>query len=87
MVCLFLADSVLSQFKRDFSERIRFSLEHIKNGLVALMLEGKGRDFQSYLESELIGDVKSIRLLRDDGLIIGSSNPAEVNTFYPEDKI
>lgn len=51
------------------------------------MLEGKGKDFQGYLESELIGDIKSIRLLRDDGLIIGSSNPAEVNTIYPREKI
>ncbi|MCX7793507.1 MAG: ATP-binding protein [Thermodesulfovibrionales bacterium] len=51
------------------------------------MLEGKGRDFQRYIESELIGDIKAIRLLRDDGLVIGSSSPAEVNTYYPQEKI
>lgn len=87
LFCILLIDTATSQFKQDFSERVRASSEHIKNGLIALMLEGKGKDFQGYLESELIGDIKSIRLLRDDGLIIGSSNPAEINTFYPKEKI
>lgn len=82
-----ITDAAITQFKRDFSEKIRFSSEHIKNGLIALMLEGKGKDFQGYLESEIIGDIKSIRLVRDDGLIIGSSNSSEVNTFLPEDSL
>lgn len=87
LFCFLLTDSALRQFKQDFSEGIRASAEHIKNGLVALMLKGEGKDFQRYLESGPVGDIKSIRLLRDDGFIIGSSNPVEVNTFYPKEKI
>ncbi|MFN3739722.1 MAG: hypothetical protein ACK4TF_03485 [Thermodesulfovibrionales bacterium] len=81
-----ITDAAITQFKKDFSEKVRFSSEHIKNGLIALMLEGKGKDFQGYIQSEIIGDIKSIRLIRDDGLIIGSSNPSEVNTILPEDR-
>ncbi len=81
-----ITDAAITQFKRDFSEKVRLSSEHIKNGLIALMLEGKGKDFQEYLESEIIGDIKSIRLIRDDGLIIASSSPSEINTVLPEDR-
>jgi signal transduction histidine kinase len=65
-----------------FLERISLSSEHIKNGMVALMLEGKGRDFQHYLSQEARGDIKTIRLIRDDGVIIGSSNPQEVGQQF-----
>ena len=50
--------------------------------MVALMLEGKGRDFQHYLSQEARGDIKTIRLIRDDGVIIGSSNPQEVGQQF-----
>ncbi len=65
-----------------FTERINRSTEHIRNGMVALMLEGKGSDFQYYLSQEAKGDIMTIRLIRDDGVIIGSSNPQETGQQF-----
>lgn len=86
-LCIYLLTvNMIRNAEGDFTERTTFFSEHIKNGMVALMLEGKGRDFQQFIDSELIGDVKSIRLLRDDGFIIGSSSPGEVGSYIPSER-
>lgn len=76
----------LKSIERDFTERTVLFAEYIKNSIVTLMLEGKGRDFQALLESERISDIKRIRLLRDDGFIIGSSERSEVGGFLPDEE-
>ncbi len=63
----------------DDKERVELIAEIIKNGLITIMLEGRGKEFQKFLESLIAEDIKEVRIFRpSDGAILASSIPTEV---------
>lgn len=62
----------------DSMARVALITEIIKNALVTIMLNGKGREFQGFMEVLVAEDIKSVRLLKLDGTIISSSERAEL---------
>lgn len=70
----------------DDHERVTLITEIIKNGLITIMLEGRGREFQNFLESLIAEDIEEVRLFQSDGTIISSSIPSEIGKkIYKED--
>lgn len=70
----------------DDQERVVLITEIIKNGLITMMLEGRGYDFQRFLESVIAEDIREARIFKPDGLIISSSIPSEIGKkIYKDD--
>ncbi len=75
-----------ADLRSDHRQRVELLTEVIKNGLVTSMLEGRGREFQKFLEAMVAEDVKEVRVFSEDGLIVASSVPAEIGKrIYKED--
>jgi signal transduction histidine kinase len=83
----FFLQEFMRNAKRDFFDRIVLSSEHIKNSLIALMLEGKGKDFHHYLSQEVTEDIRVIRLLSENGTVIDSSNTHEIGQKFPVERM
>lgn len=75
-----------NRIREDDRERVALLTEIIKNGLVTIMLEGRGKEFQKFLETLIAKDIEKIRILRPDGIIVSSSIPTEIgNKISPKD--
>ncbi len=74
--------------REDDRERVELITEIIKNGLVTIMLEGRGREFQKFLESLIAEDIEEVRIFDPkNGTILASSLPNEIGKkIYPEDR-
>ncbi len=74
--------------KNDDIKRVELITEIIKNGLLTIMLEGRGKDFQKFLESLIAEGIEEVRIFDIySGKILASSNPAEVGKeIHREDK-
>lgn len=57
--------------------------EIIKNGLTNMMADKEHDEIQGFLGTLVSSEMKSIRLLRLDGTVIGSSDPAELGSVLP----
>lgn len=71
----------------DDKERVRLITEIIKNGLVTIMLEGRGKEFQKFLESLVAEDIEEVRIFNPSNYrIVASSVPGEIGSrIYDED--
>lgn len=63
-------------------ERAELLVETAKKGIIAIMLEGKGREVQNLIETFAAhGEVASIRILGVDGRILHSARREEIGGF------
>jgi hypothetical protein len=66
------------QIKANHKDKVEFLTEIIRNGLVTLMCEGKGQEFQKFIESLIAEDIAAVRIFSENGTILNSSIPGEV---------
>jgi len=66
------------QIEADQKERVVLITEIIKNGLITFMLEGRGREFQKFLEALISKDIEEARIFTPDGIITSSTVPYEI---------
>lgn len=62
--------------------KIELLNEIINNGLKSLMLEGRGREFQKFLENLIAEDIVAIRIFTADGIILNSTVPGEIGQRF-----
>ncbi|MBA4372424.1 MAG: hypothetical protein C0402_06135 [Thermodesulfovibrio sp.] len=62
--------------------KIELLNEIINNGLKSLMLEGRGREFQKFLENLIAEDIIAIRIFTEDGMILNSTVPGEIGQRF-----
>jgi len=62
--------------------KIELLSEIINNGLKSLMLEGRGREFQKFLENLIAEDIVAIRIFTEDGMILNSTVPGEIGQKF-----
>lgn len=62
--------------------KIELLNEIINNGLKSLMLEGRGREFQKFLENLIAEDIVAIRIFTEDGIILNSTVPGEIGQRF-----
>lgn len=67
--------------------RVELLTEIIGNGLRSLMIEGRGRDFQKFLENLIAEDISAIRLFTQEGKILNSTVPGEIGRRVPDKSI
>jgi len=75
------------EIQEDEKEKVTLITEIIKNGLVTIMLQGRGREFQKFLETVVTEDVEKVWIFRSDGMIISSSAPSQIGTQVPTEHI
>jgi signal transduction histidine kinase len=74
------------QIEADDKERVELITEIIRNGLITMMLEGRGLEFQKFLETLIAKDIEEVRIFDEQGSIIASSIPKEIgNKIYKKD--
>lgn len=74
------------QIESDDKERVKLITEIIRNGLITMMLEGRGLEFQRFLETLIAEDIEEVRIFDQEGKIIASSIPKEIgNKIYKKD--
>lgn len=66
------------QIQSDQKERVVLITEIIKNGLITFMLEGRGREFQKFLEALISKDIEAARIFTPEGIITSSTSPYEI---------
>lgn len=71
------------EIQEDEKERVSLITEIIRNSLITIMLEGRGREFQKFLETVITEDVEKAWIFTPDGTIISSSLPSQINTPVP----
>ncbi|MDA8155357.1 MAG: ATP-binding protein [Actinomycetota bacterium] len=67
------------QLAEENARRLSVATEVVKNGLVTLMLEGKGKDFGEFISDVTTGDLKSMRLISPGGMVVSSTLDGENN--------
>ncbi len=74
------------QIAKDDEERVKLITDIIKNGLITIMLEKRGREFQKFLETLIAEDIEEVRIFNENGRIVASSVPREIgNKIYDKD--
>ena len=74
------------QITSDDRERVKLISQIIKNGLITMMLEGRGREFRMFLRTLIAKDIEEVRIFNLDGKIISSSITSEIGEkIYKED--
>ncbi|RMG03575.1 MAG: sensor histidine kinase [Nitrospirae bacterium] len=75
--------------REDDKKRVELITEIIKNGLYTIMLEGRGREFQKFLESLVAEEIKEVRIFNPETRkILASSVPMEIGEeIYEEDVV
>ncbi len=68
------------EIDNDQKEKVRLTADIIENGLVTIMLQGRGREFQKFLEAVINGEVDNAWIFKPDGRIISSSNPEQIGS-------
>ncbi len=74
------------QIESDDKERVELITEIIRNGLITMMLAGRGLEFQRFLETLIAEDIEEVRIFNEQGIIVASSIPKEIgNKIYKKD--
>ncbi|RME64926.1 MAG: hypothetical protein D6778_07130, partial [Nitrospirae bacterium] len=73
--------------KRDDIKRVHLIAEIIKNGLYNIMLQGRGKEFQNFLDSLIAEELEEVRIFDPySGTIVASSVRSEIGQrIYKED--
>ncbi len=73
--------------REDDIERVKLISDIIKNGLYTIMLEGRGKEFQSFLETLIAEDIEEVRIFHPEtGVILASSVKKEIGKpIYKDD--
>jgi signal transduction histidine kinase len=71
-------ESVKGQIRANQREKVDLLSEVIGNGLKTIMLQGKGKEFQKFLDTLIAEDIAAVRVYTKNGLILSSSIPGEV---------
>lgn len=58
-----------------------------KNGLYALMLDGRGAEFQKFIETLISEDIEAVRIVAEDGTVLRSSFPLEIGKKIREEEM
>lgn len=61
------------QILKSEAERVSLITEIVRNGLVTIMVEGRGRDLKSFLDALIAEDIQAIYILNRDGNVISST--------------
>lgn len=75
------------EIREDDKEKVTLITEIIKNGLVPIMLEGRGREFQKFLETITTENVEKASIFKPDGTIISSSLPHQIGTHVSAERV
>lgn len=75
------------EIQEDDKEKVTLITEIIKNSLVTIMLEGRGREFQKFLETITTGNVEKASIFKPDGTIISSSLPHQIGTHVSAEHV
>jgi signal transduction histidine kinase len=66
-------------------KRVELITEIIKNGLKAIMLEGRGgKEFQKFLDNVIAKDIGAVRIFSENGIVFNSTIPGEIGTRIDE---
>ncbi|GAB4489308.1 MAG: ATP-binding protein [Thermodesulfovibrionales bacterium] len=60
--------------------RVSLLAEVIRNGLRAIMLEGRGTEFQRFIDSIIAEDIEAVRIFSENGVVLNSTIAREVGT-------
>ncbi|RMG74383.1 MAG: sensor histidine kinase [Nitrospirae bacterium] len=73
--------------REDDIERVQLISDIIKNGLYTIMLEGRGKEFQNFLETLIAEDIEEVRIFHPEtGVILASSVRKEIGKpIYKDD--
>lgn len=73
------------QILKSEAERVSLLTEIVRNGLVTIMLDGRGRDLKRFLDALIAEDIEGIYILNREGNVISSaSSPALDKRFLDE---
>ncbi|MFN3479078.1 MAG: hypothetical protein ACK415_01725 [Thermodesulfovibrionales bacterium] len=61
------------QILKSEAERVSLITEIVRNGLVTIMVEGRGRDLKRFLDALIAEDIEGIYILNRDGNVISST--------------
>lgn len=61
------------QILKSETERVSLITEIVRNGLVTIMMEGKGRDLKKFLDTLIAEDIEGIYVLGKEGNVISST--------------
>jgi len=75
------------EIQEDDKEKVTLITEIIKNSLVTIMLEGRGKEFQKFLETITTGNVEKASIFKPDGTIISSSLPHQIGTHVSAEHV
>ncbi len=64
-------------------DRVELIAEILENGLRTLMIEGRGKEFQRFIESLVAEDIEAVRIFTENGTILNSSVPGEAGRRIP----
>jgi hypothetical protein len=66
-------------------QRVALITEIIKNGLKAMMLEGRGgKEFQKFLDIVIAKDIEAVRIFSENGTVFNSTIPGEIGKRIDE---
>ena len=71
-------ETVRDRIKSTQKEKVDLLSEVIANGLKTTMLEGRGKEFQKFLDTLIAEDIAAVRIYTKNGVILNSSIPGEV---------
>lgn len=66
------------QLRANQTDKVEHLAEIVRNGLMTIMLEGRGKEFQKFLDALVAEDIESIRIITENGSIINSTVPGEI---------
>ncbi len=76
------------EIQEDEKEKVVLITEIIKNGLVTVMLEGRGREFQKFLQTIVTEDIEKAWIFNPDGgTIVSSSLPSQIGSSVPAEDL
>ena len=78
-------ETVRGRIKSIRKEKVDLLSEVIANGLKTIMLEGRGKEFQKFLDTLVAEDIAAVRIYTKSGVILSSSIPGEVGKHVPAD--
>ncbi|MDA8240107.1 MAG: ATP-binding protein [Nitrospiraceae bacterium] len=76
-------ETVRGRIKSIQKEKVDLLSEVIANGLKTIMLEGRGKEFQKFLDTLIAEDIAAVRIYTKNGVILSSSIPGEVGKHVP----